>query len=290
MSPTPPVSDAMPSIAPTATLSRQSSGLSYSRKLSAHGTAYHESGDGEALVLIHGVGMRLEAWGPQIADFAKTHRVIAVDMPGHGESAKLPAGSTIGDFVAWLEQFLDDLALSRVNIAGHSMGAMISGGVVAAFPQRIRRVAYLNGVHKRDPEAKAAVLARAAAIATAGVDKEGPLVRWFGDDPQSNEAREFTRGWLEMVDPEGYAVAYAAFAGGDDAYCDCWPKVICPAMFLTGDGDPNSTPEMAEAMAGMAQNGWARVIRGHRHMVNLTAPGIVNDMMREWLATEEKPK
>ena len=264
--------------------------VKYSRRLSRNGAAYHESGQGEALVLIHGVGMRLEAWAPQITDFEKTHRVIAVDMPGHGESAKLPVGSTIRDFVAWLKLFLDDLGLSRVSIAGHSMGAMISGGAVATFPERIERIAYLNGVHKRDPEAKAAVLARAAAIATTGVDKEGPLVRWFGDDPQSDEARELTRGWLEVVDPQGYAVAYGAFAGGDDVYCDCWPNVICPAMFLTGDGDPNSTPEMAEEMAGKAQNGWARVIGEHRHMVNLTAPGVVNDMMREWLATEEKPK
>ena len=265
-------------------------GMAYPRKVSPRGAAYYEHGEGETLVLIHGVGMRLEAWAPQILDFSRTHRVIALDMPGHGQSAKLPTASTIRDFVAWLESFLDDMGLSRVSIAGHSMGAMISGGAVATFPQRIARIAYLNGVHKRDPDAKAAVLARAAAILTAGVDKEGPLVRWFGDDPQSNEARELTRAWLELVDSQGYAVAYSAFAGGDDVYCDCWKKVVCPAMFLTGDGDPNSTPEMAEEMASQAQNGWARVIKGHRHMVNLTAPGIVNDMMREWLATEERPK
>ncbi|MFB9948951.1 alpha/beta fold hydrolase [Rhizobium puerariae] len=260
------------------------------RRISAGGTAYHEVGEGEALLLIHGVGMRLEAWAPQIAELAKTHRVIAVDMPGHGESAGLPVGSTIVDFVAWLGGFLDDMQLARVNIAGHSMGAMISGGAVATFPERIARIAYLNGVHRRDPDAKAAVLARAASIAATGVDKEGPLLRWFGSDPQSDRARQLTRRWLEQVNPEGYAVAYSAFAAGDDVFYNCWAKVVCPAMFLTGDGDPNSTPEMAETMAAQARNGWARIIVGHRHMVNLTAPGIVNDMMREWLATEERPK
>ncbi|WP_431323362.1 alpha/beta fold hydrolase [Rhizobium sp. YTU87027] len=267
----------------------ESSSATCPRKASPRGVAYHDVGQGEPLVLVHGVGMRLEAWSPQIPEFARTHRVIAVDMPGHGESKALPAGSTIKDFVAWLERFLDDIGLSRVNIAGHSMGAMISGGAVATFPERIARVAYLNGVHKRDPDAKAAVLARAAAIRSSGVDKEGPLLRWFGDDPESNRARELTRAWLEQIDPQAYATAYSAFATGDDVFCDCWPKVTCPAMFLTGDGDPNSTPEMAKTMATQAQNGWARIISGHRHMVNLTAPGIVNDMMREWLATEERP-
>jgi hypothetical protein len=46
------------------------------------------------------------------------------------------------------------------------------------------------------------------------------LARWFGDDPESVVARELTRKWLNLVDPQGYAVAYAAFAGGDETYAD----------------------------------------------------------------------
>jgi pimeloyl-ACP methyl ester carboxylesterase len=259
------------------------------RRKSSGGAAYYEKGHGEALALIHGVGMRLEAWTPQIERFVATHRVIAVDMPGHGESAGLPAGSTIVDFVAWFGRFLDDLGIERANLAGHSMGAMISGGAVATFPERIGRVAYLNGVYRRDPEAKTAVLARAEAIDATGVDKEGPLARWFDDDPDSLRARDLTRVWLEQVDPKGYAIAYAAFAGGDETYADCWPGVTCPALFLTGSGDPNSTPEMAMAMASAAPRGWARIVEGHRHMVNLTAPETVNGYLAEWLKAEEAP-
>ncbi len=264
-------------------------GASLPRKTTARGAAYFEAGEGETLILIHGVGMRLEAWAPQIEVFAKNHRVIAVDMPGHGESEKIPAGSTVQDYVAWFGCFLDDMRIARANIAGHSMGALISGGAAASFADRITRVAYLNGVYRRDPAAKTAVLARAAAIRTSGVDTEGPLLRWFGDDPQSQRARELTRAWLEAVDPEGYAIAYTAFAGGDETYADCWPSVTCPVLFLTGSGDPNSTPEMAEQMASLTPRGWARIVDGHRHMVNLTAPEIVNALMAEWLTCREKP-
>lgn len=258
---------------------------SFARRVTRSGAAYFEAGRGETLVLIHGVGMRLDAWAPQIEVFTKTHRVIAVDMPGHGGSAKLPTGSTIKEFVAWFGRFLDDMEIERTNLAGHSMGAMISGGVVATFPERISRIAYLNGVHRRGPQAKESVLARAAAIPVSGVDKDGPLQRWFGDDPNSRHALQLTREWLDRVDPEGYAVAYSAFAGGDEVYADCWSAVTCPAMFLTGSGDPNSTPEMAKTMAAMAAKGWARIIEGHRHMVNLTAPDQVNVLMAEWLAS-----
>ncbi|MDF0695938.1 alpha/beta fold hydrolase [Rhizobium sp. MC63] len=257
------------------------------RKETPGGTAYYETGSGEPLVLIHGVGMRLEAWAPQIAFLSAGHRVIAVDMPGHGESAKLPAGSRLEEFVAWFGRFLDEMAIERVNVAGHSMGALVSGGAAATFGERISRVAYLNGVYRRDPKAKAAVLARAAAIPVTGVDKEGPLARWFGDDPDSLIARELTREWLSRVDPEGYAVAYAAFAGGDETYADRWKDVAGPALFLTGSDDPNSTPLMAEQMAALAPKAWVRIVEGHRHMVNLTAPDIVNSLLAEWLSFGE---
>lgn len=257
------------------------------RKKTAGGTAYHEAGSGEPLVLIHGVGMRLEAWAPQIAFLSAGHRVIAVDMPGHGESAKLPAGSRLEEFVAWFGRFLDEMAIDRANVAGHSMGALVSGGAAATFGERISRVAYLNGVYRRDQQAKAAVLARAAAIPVTGVDKEGPLARWFGDDADSVVARELTRKWLSLVDPEGYAVAYAAFAGGDETYANRWKDVAGPALFLTGSDDPNSTPLMAEQMAALAPKGWVRIVEGHRHMVNLTAPDIVNSLLAEWLSFGE---
>lgn len=257
------------------------------RKRTVGGTAFHEVGEGEPLVLIHGVGMRLEAWSPQIAAFSRSHRVIAVDMPGHGESAALPTGSKLEAFVAWFGGFLDEMELGEVNVAGHSMGALVAGGAAATFGERIKRIAYLNGVYRRDPEAKAAVLARAAAIPLIGVDKEGPLRRWFGDDAQSMVARELTRNWLSLVDPQGYATTYAAFAGGDETYADRWHAVMAPALFLTGSDDPNSTPPMAELMAAAAPRGWVRIVEGHRHMVNLTAPDIVNELLAEWLSCGE---
>lgn len=253
------------------------------RSRTAGGAAYREIGEGEPLVLVHGVGMRLEAWEPQMAVLSASHRVVALDMPGHGESAPLPAGSRLPDFVAWLGRVLDDLGLDAVNLAGHSMGALISGGAVATFGPRIRRVALLNGVHRRSAEARAAVVRRAEEIAGGAIDFDGPLRRWFGEGAENEPAYRLTRSWLSGVDPAGYATAYAAFAHGDETYADAWPRVTCPALFMTGDGDPNSTPAMAAAMAEAAPQGEAAIVVGHRHMVNLTAPDEVNGRLESWL-------
>jgi pimeloyl-ACP methyl ester carboxylesterase len=259
------------------------------RSKTQNGCAYIETGTGEPLVLVHGVGMRLEAWTPQILALGESHRVIAVDMPGHGASERIPSSSTLVDFVAWFGTFLDELGLDAVNVAGHSMGALIAGGAAATMGSRIRRVALLNAVYIRDATARTAVLSRAAQIEKGEIDPEAPLNRWFSESERQSEAYELTRSWLKNVDCTGYATAYSAFAGGDATYADAWPRVTCPALFLTGEGDPNSTPAMSEAMAASAPNGVASIIEGHRHMVNLTAPDAVNAILSDWLAREVVP-
>lgn len=249
------------------------------------GAAYVASGAGEALVLIHGVGLRAEAWAAQSAALASTHRVIALDMPGHGASRPLPEGARLPQFVDWLARVLDALGLDRANVAGHSMGALIAGGLAAEHPDRLARVACLCGVHRRSPGARAAVEARAEALKAGARDSSGPLARWFGEET-ANPAYPLVRDWLDTVDGQGYATAYAAFAAGDATYADAWPRFPRPALFLTGATDANSTPAMARAMAGAAPRGKAVVIEGHGHMVPMTAPEPVNAALRAWLAEE----
>jgi pimeloyl-ACP methyl ester carboxylesterase len=165
------------------------------------------------------------------------------------------------------------------------MGALIAGGLAVERPDLIRRAALLNGVHRRTPEARAAVLARAAEIAAGAGGIEAPLARWFS--PEEAALRDQVAGWLRAVSATGYASAYRAFARGDAVYSDRLGEIRCPLLVLTADGDANSTPAMTEAMAAMAPQGRAVVIRGHRHMVNLTAPEAVTAELQHWLSTKE---
>ncbi|KIC31309.1 alpha/beta fold hydrolase [Leisingera sp. ANG-S5] len=246
----------------------------------------HRVGEGSPLVLIHGVGMQSAAWGPQIEAFAQTHEVIALDMPGHGGSAPLPEGTELPDYVAWLHAVLQALDLGPVSLAGHSMGALIAGGYAVSHPENAARVALLNGVFRRSSDARAAVEARAAEIRAGSFDLETPLARWFGQNETDQAARAQVGEWLSAVNLAGYAAAYTAFARGDSTYADGFAGIPCPLLALTGDGDPNSTPAMAQAMADAAPQGRAVVIEGHRHMVNLTAPAAVNAALQGWLDTE----
>jgi (E)-2-((N-methylformamido)methylene)succinate hydrolase len=239
-----------------------------------------EVGQGAPLVLIHGVGLRAEAWGPQLSDLSREYHVIALDMPGHGGSDKLAKGALLPDYVAWAAGVLRDLNLGPVAVAGHSMGALIALGLAVEHSDLIKGAAILNGVYQRSDAARHAVLARAAEIAQGQIHPQAPLSRWFdGDDP----ARAQVQHWLETVDLSGYGAAYQAFALGDSTYAGRLGAIECPSLVLTADGDANSTAEMAHAMAGQIENASVVVIQGHRHMVNLTAPDRVSSALKVWL-------
>ena len=244
-----------------------------------------EAGTGAPLLLIHGVGLRAEAWGPQQAALAAECRVIAVDMPGHGDSDPLPGAPRLPDYVDWAARVIRALGLGPASVAGHSMGALIAAGLAVEHPALVRRAALLNGVHRRGPEARAAVLARAAEIAAGSGGVEAPLARWFTADQA--DLRDRVAGWIGAVPKAGYAAAYRAFAEGDAVYADRIGEIRCPLLVLTGDGDANSTPAMTREMAALAPLGRAVVIEGHRHMVNLTAPDAVNAELKLWLSAKE---
>lgn len=245
--------------------------------------ACHSVGRGAPVVLIHGVGLQSAAWGPQIEALSAQNHVIALDMPGHGGSDPLPDGSRLDAFVSWAAEALEALALGPVSLAGHSMGALIAGGVAVDHPALVRRVALLSPVFRRGPSDRAAVEARAALIREGEINHAAPLSRWFSSAPEERAVRAATQGWLEDVSPTGYATAYSAFATGDATYANRMNEISAPLLALTGSEDANSTPAMAQAIANTVQNGRTKIIEGHRHMVNLTAPDLVNHALADWL-------
>jgi pimeloyl-ACP methyl ester carboxylesterase len=108
------------------------------------GLAYERHGSGPPLVLLHGVGHRRQAWNA-VLDLLTPHRtVIAVDLPGHGESPPLRPGSQL-PVQAIAEQvigLLGELGLDRPNVAGNSLGGALA--LLAAVHGRAATVTTLS--------------------------------------------------------------------------------------------------------------------------------------------------
>lgn len=89
---------------------------------------YHREGEGQPLVLLHGIGHHWQAWQPVIALLVDEFDVIACDSPGFGRSSALPASidPTIPAYVDAFEWFFAELGLERPHVAGNSMGGAIA--------------------------------------------------------------------------------------------------------------------------------------------------------------------
>jgi pimeloyl-ACP methyl ester carboxylesterase len=88
---------------------------------------HYRGGEGEPLVLIHGIGSRWQMWEPVI-DGLRAHReVIALDLPGFGASPMPPPGTPPGvdSLVSLVADFLDGLGVRRPHCAGNSLGGLV---------------------------------------------------------------------------------------------------------------------------------------------------------------------
>lgn len=88
--------------------------------------AYDRRGAGEPLVLLHGLSHRRQGWDPVIDRLAAERDVIAVDLPGHGDSPALPHGLVYAEVVDEVEKFLRGLGLERPHVAGNSLGGLLA--------------------------------------------------------------------------------------------------------------------------------------------------------------------
>lgn len=90
--------------------------------------AHERFGTGEALVLVHGIGHRRQAWYPVAEQLAEHREVILFDLPGHGESPALAtAGRPVKDVLQeQLMELFAELDLDRPHIAGNSLGGRIA--------------------------------------------------------------------------------------------------------------------------------------------------------------------
>jgi pimeloyl-ACP methyl ester carboxylesterase len=104
-----------------------------------------EAGTGDPVTCIHGLGGTKASFLPTVAALADRHRVIALDLPGFGESDKPISAPYDAEYfareVVWL---LDALGIERTDLIGNSMGGRVAIEIGLRYPERVRRIALLS--------------------------------------------------------------------------------------------------------------------------------------------------
>ena len=88
---------------------------------------HDRTGVGEPLVLLHGFGSSRRSWDPVVPALVDRRDVIAIDLPGHGDSAPSPRRkSSPADFAVRVSELLDDLGLESAHFGGNSLGGWVA--------------------------------------------------------------------------------------------------------------------------------------------------------------------
>ena len=104
--------------------------------LNGHEFSYLDSGDGPALLFIHGLTGSQRNWAHLIDALNHDHRVLAPDLFGHGASAKVMGDYSLRAHAATLRDLLDLLGIDRVTLVGHSSGAGVAMQFFYLFPEK----------------------------------------------------------------------------------------------------------------------------------------------------------
>ncbi len=243
---------------------------------------YEVTGEGPAVVLIHGFGLDMRMWDPQVGPLAARSRVVRYDCRGFGASGPFDPAvpyTHAGDLVA----LLDHLDIGGAVLAGLSFGGRVALQAALAAPDRVCGLALLDAVLDGvpwDPESARALDEVARRVQAGGV--LAGRQAWLAH-PLFATARERP----DLVG--ALAAMVAGYPGqhwlGQDSHRQTRPPidvlegVIGPVLVAVGERDVPGFREMSAVLARRIPGAIYRVVADAGHMINMEQPAAVNELL-----------
>jgi pimeloyl-ACP methyl ester carboxylesterase len=218
------------------------------RARSGSGLAAYTTGTGSTVVLLHGLGGAASNWVEVVPKLARSHRVVAFDLPGHGGSPPL-RGAGLAAFVEAVAGAIEAEGAAPALVVGHSFGGHLAAALGARHPRLVRGLLLVApaGIYTLTPAARLAV--RTATLVRPGrfVAPLAPrlseqvwfrravLRPWLVSDPAALSGRA-TRGFFaEMRRHLDTRTAGRAMVADDPRLV--LDRVSCPSIILWGARD-----------------------------------------------------
>ncbi|MEU7580608.1 acetoin dehydrogenase dihydrolipoyllysine-residue acetyltransferase subunit [Streptomyces sp. NPDC041068] len=254
--------------------------------------AYATSGAGEAeVVLVHGFGGDKNSWLFVQEALAARHTVYALDLPGHGESAKDVGDGGLDTLARVVTGFLATLGIERAHLVGHSLGGAVAVAAAARAPDRVASLTLLAPAGL-GPDVDASYL-RGFAAARTRRELRPHLLKLFADEARVtrqlvDDLLKYKR--LDGVDEALRTLLTTLLTESDAQALDVrdlltGPASAIPTVALWGYEDRVVPASNAASLKGRAET---RLVRGAGHMPHMETPGEVVSAVEEALASARR--
>ena len=251
------------------------------------GISYRTEGEGVPVLFLHGIGGAARQFAPQFAHNGGRHRLVAWDMPGHGQSVPLPL-VTLGALAAALAGFIAALGLDRPVLVGHSLGGMVAQRLLADVPGAARALVLAQtgaAFGGRDPAWAEDFVSTRLAPLDAGhslTDLAPAMVAaMVGDDPDPAGVA-LAVDCLARTPASTYRDTVLALPGFDLRHA--LPRIGVPTLVLAGTKDPQAPAAAMERMAAAIPGAAFVALDGAGHLAHLEQPARFNAALDAFLA------
>ena len=249
---------------------------------------YETAGQGEPLLLLHGLGSRSDDWQLQLPPFAAHYRVVAADMRGHGRTSKPPGPTSVPMMADDVLGLLDALGIDAAHVVGLSMGGMIAFQMAVNRPERVRSLVIVNSAPALVAHTWGERLRIWQRLALARLFKPARTAHFLGPrlfpKPEQAELREvFIAQWAQN-DPQAYLAAMRALVGW--SVLDRVAAIRCPTLVISGDRD--YTPAAAkEEYTALIPNARLVIMEDSGHATPIDQAERFNACVLEFLAGQD---
>lgn len=253
------------------------------------------------IVMLHGANVQLHTWDPLAHDLARDHRVVLVDLRGHGDSEWAKDGYHVTSFVSDLAGIADALALEVFDLVGHSLGARIAIAFAAEHPERVRRV-LLSDTGPEVPRA-GALAAREIVGSTGDIrgfrDESEALAHyerlhpeWQPEFRELHAAHQLRQNWAGKLvfkaDPDLFWITGSIGLKEIPYLWECCEKITAPTLLLASRPGPFVDDELADRFVAAVPNGAVQWVETG-HYIPREAPEVFLAAVRRFFDDETAP-
>jgi pimeloyl-ACP methyl ester carboxylesterase len=260
---------------------------------------YREAGSGNAIVLLHGVGESSFCWQDVMLRLACDHRVLALDLPGSGESDPSPGGYSSHVLAAWIADFMNAIEVDQAVIAGNSYGGLLALRFALAWKERVEALVLADsaglGVEINPMAFMVLVPGLADVLLGFAMHPFGAAQRaWLRRHLYFAAGHRAPLGWLLEQSHLAQNPAFTRATvdslraglgpfGQSDLVIDRLHEVCQPVLIVWGEQDAIVPVAHGRRAARLLPNGRCRVIPDCGHMPELEQPEVFVRLVEEFL-------